>query len=311
VPVGACSAGFHLKPDGTCNPWQVDLGLPPLNVGAFASVALAPDGCVWLSQFNGVSYIGRLGPGGLSFEGGTFDTGSGGHALLFRDGYLYLVGAGFVRAQRDVFRAAVLEDCQLGPLEELPSLVQARWAPVAYVEGNQLVVIGGWDDSLSGQSTIEVADFLADGTLSEWSFAGAAPLPISGQVGRVVTETQVVLVGGRGHLAVDMPLRDIGTSLEVWTTIAASTAPGACGCEATECFCNQAGRRLMSQVVFANGALSERAVLEPGFFERDDGVVITTQNHVYYLGSRGPTGEADGVTYVADRDVLRRSVRGL
>lgn len=108
-----------------------------------------------------------------------------GHAAHYANGYIYIVGGssstGSSTAISNMYMATVDAHEMITQIQATTSLPQPRNGFSSVVSGNQLIVMGGFNNSGTKTNTVYYTTFNNDGTANTWQSATNLPILVSNQ----------------------------------------------------------------------------------------------------------------------------------
>jgi hypothetical protein len=134
---------------------------------------------------------------------------TGGVVTIGTSNVIVIAGGTNLRVTDQAFSAAVGDDGTLAPWKSAGSVLQNRMHPGAFVAGDTIYVLGGFNDPSVWDDVVR-AKVSADGTVSAWTAAGKLPGPRS-HMSVSFADGYVYLTGGLAKSAFGNPpvLRDV------------------------------------------------------------------------------------------------------
>ena len=194
---------------------------PPASGGiTFQAVASLPKGLVWhgAAVSGDTVYVSGGSNGSESFSGVWSSTAgrpfsawqsrtslpqpTEGHGFAVIGSYAYVIGGwgrGVGGPRTDVLKAAIHPDGSLGAWQATTPLPQGRAFQGVVVDGNRLILIGGWGPSFNAQTTVWTATANGQGDLSAWQAGPEIPAQRVWAGATIVDGTLWVTGGSSGN----------------------------------------------------------------------------------------------------------------
>ncbi|MBC7545829.1 MAG: hypothetical protein H7338_24115, partial [Candidatus Sericytochromatia bacterium] len=213
TPIPTPTATPEPTPTATPTPVPTATGTPTTGLNLSPAGSL-PQGLVWhgAAQTANALYVAGGSNGSQSYDAvwrsplqqpwvwqqlGQLPLPTEGHGFVIVGDFAYVIG-GWGRGSSPraaVYRAAVLPDGSLDTWQAVTPLPQGRAFHSTVVEGNRIIVLGGWNPNYAMSTSVWTTTVNADGSLSGWQTAPSLP-ERRAWAGACIASGQVHLTGG-------------------------------------------------------------------------------------------------------------------